>query len=51
MTKYDLAKLTNRMAEDPASIYVDRILPRGTCSHYSKQKSFADTMRYERDQL
>lgn len=35
---------------DAAEIYVDRILPLGSCSHFKKHQGFSETVRNERDE-
>ena len=36
--------------QDPAEIYVDKILSKGKCGHQKRMKGFGETMRHRRDQ-
>ena len=37
------------LLNDPAQIYVDHILPKGTCNHFKKLTGFSETVRNVRD--
>ena len=48
--QYSDVETSGVRVEDPAAqIYVDKILPKGTCNHFKKLQGFSETLRNARD--